>query len=116
MLNDDVTNSVTGEGHVIKDKAPYVAKSDKRRKESEKSIAAYNKNQDVGRKGEEEAEDFDRSKLEVNDEEHESESKGVQVLSVGTMETRKNAAATFFSLSLANENKIMIGASDAILT
>ncbi|PWA81112.1 high mobility group box domain-containing protein [Artemisia annua] len=76
MLNADVTNSVTGEGRMIKDKAPYVAKADKRRKESEKSIAAYNKKQDAGRKGEGEAEDFDRSKLEVNDEEHKSEIRG----------------------------------------
>ncbi|GKB06238.1 U-box domain-containing protein 11-like protein [Tanacetum coccineum] len=38
----------------------------------------------------------------------------VQLLRVGTMETRENAAATLFSLSLANENKFIIGASGAI--
>lgn len=38
----------------------------------------------------------------------------VKVLRSGTMETRENAAATLFSLSLADENKIIIGASGAI--
>ncbi|KAL2344967.1 hypothetical protein Fmac_006252 [Flemingia macrophylla] len=38
----------------------------------------------------------------------------VQVLRSGTMEARENAAATLFSLSLADENKIIIGTSGAI--
>ncbi|KAL1189926.1 U-box domain-containing protein 10 [Cardamine amara subsp. amara] len=38
----------------------------------------------------------------------------VEVLQYGTMEARENAAATLFSLSLPDENKIKIGESGAI--
>ncbi|XP_076884670.1 high mobility group B protein 3-like [Bidens hawaiensis] len=47
------------------EKAPYVAKADKRKKEYEKTLAAYNKKKDAGV----EDEDSDKSKSEVNDEE-----------------------------------------------
>lgn len=38
----------------------------------------------------------------------------VQVLRARSMEAMENAAATLFSLSLAEENKIIIGAAGAI--
>ncbi|XP_071732004.1 high mobility group B protein 3-like isoform X2 [Rutidosis leptorrhynchoides] len=49
------------------DKAPYVAKAEKRKKEYEKTMAAYNKKAD----GPNEEEDSDKSKSEVNDEDDE---------------------------------------------
>ncbi|KAL8253481.1 hypothetical protein R6Q59_037174 [Mikania micrantha] len=49
------------------EKAPYVAKADKRKKEYEKTLAAYNKKKDAG--GEDD--DSDKSKSEVNDEDEE---------------------------------------------
>ncbi|XP_076954823.1 HMG1/2-like protein [Bidens hawaiensis] len=49
------------------EKAPYVAKADKRKKEYEKTLAAYNKKKDAGV----EDDDSDKSKSEVNDEEDE---------------------------------------------
>ncbi|KAI3783275.1 hypothetical protein L1987_42352 [Smallanthus sonchifolius] len=48
------------------EKAPYVAKADKRKKEYEKTLAAYNKKKAAG-----DDDDSDKSKSEVNDEEEE---------------------------------------------
>ncbi|TYH25232.1 hypothetical protein ES288_A03G152800v1 [Gossypium darwinii] len=42
------------------------------------------------------------------------ENKSPMMLAAGSMEARENAAATLFSLSLVDENKIIIGASGAI--
>ncbi|PWA57130.1 high mobility group box domain-containing protein [Artemisia annua] len=60
------------------EKAPFQAKADKRKKEYEKVMAAYNKKQDAGGKVEEEddevADDSDKSKSEVNDEEDDEDS------------------------------------------
>ncbi|CAN6463885.1 unnamed protein product [Victoria cruziana] len=52
------------------DKAPYAAKSAKRKAEYEKSMVAYNKKQAAGSDNDEE--ESDKSKSEVNDEEEES--------------------------------------------
>jgi len=49
------------------DKAPYVAKAEKKKAEYEKSMATYNKQKDSNT--EEVAEESDKSKSEVNDEE-----------------------------------------------
>ncbi|XP_024990937.1 high mobility group B protein 3-like [Cynara cardunculus var. scolymus] len=54
------------------EKAPYVAKADKRKKEYEKNMASYNKKLSAGDK--EEDDESDKSKSEVNDEEDEEES------------------------------------------
>ncbi|KAI3734495.1 hypothetical protein L6452_13965 [Arctium lappa] len=54
------------------EKAPYVAKADKRKKEYEKNMASYNKKQAAGDK--EEDDESDKSKSEVNDEEDEEDS------------------------------------------
>ncbi|GKE20402.1 hypothetical protein Tco_1431914 [Tanacetum coccineum] len=59
------------------EKAPFQAKADKRKKEYEKTIAAYNKKQDAGGKDEEEDEEADgseKSKSEVDDEEDDEDS------------------------------------------
>ncbi|XP_076909154.1 HMG1/2-like protein [Bidens hawaiensis] len=53
------------------DKAPYVAKADKRKKEYEKTLAAYNKKLASG--GDDADDDSDKSKSEVNNEEEEEE-------------------------------------------
>ncbi|XP_071710605.1 HMG1/2-like protein [Rutidosis leptorrhynchoides] len=53
------------------DKAPYVAKAEKRKKEYEKTMAAYNKKQTDGTANDVEEEDSDKSKSEVNDEDDE---------------------------------------------
>ncbi|KAG4208301.1 hypothetical protein ERO13_A03G122500v2 [Gossypium hirsutum] len=42
------------------------------------------------------------------------ENKSPMMLAAGSMEARENAAATLFSLSIVDENKIIIGASGAI--
>lgn len=49
------------------DKAPYVAKAEKKKAEYEKSMSSYNKQKDAS--PEEVAEESDKSKSEVNDEE-----------------------------------------------
>ncbi|XP_076888369.1 HMG1/2-like protein [Bidens hawaiensis] len=53
------------------DKAPYVAKADKRKKEYEKTMAAYNKKLASG--GDDADDDSDKSKSEVNNNEEEEE-------------------------------------------
>ncbi|KAK9053475.1 hypothetical protein SSX86_030109 [Deinandra increscens subsp. villosa] len=60
------------------DKAPFVAKADKRKKEYEKTLAAYNKKKDAG--GEEE--ESDKSKSEVNDDEEEDGSDEVRKMMI----------------------------------
>lgn len=49
------------------DKAPFVAKAEKKKAEYEKSLSSYNKQQDAS--PEEVAEESDKSKSEINDEE-----------------------------------------------
>ncbi|XP_076881733.1 HMG1/2-like protein, partial [Bidens hawaiensis] len=57
------------------DKAPYVAKADKKKKEYEKTLAAYNKKLASGGDDADDAdEDSDKSKSEVNNEEEEEDS------------------------------------------
>ncbi|KAK9059868.1 hypothetical protein SSX86_020572 [Deinandra increscens subsp. villosa] len=53
------------------DKAPYVAKADKRKAEYEKTMAAYNKKLAAG--GEDEDDDSEKSKSEVNNEDEGSD-------------------------------------------
>ncbi|KAD2100016.1 hypothetical protein E3N88_41829 [Mikania micrantha] len=55
------------------EKAPYVAKADKRKADYEKTIAAYNKKQVSGGKDEDEDGDSDKSKSEVNNEDGDSD-------------------------------------------
>ncbi|XAR64267.1 hypothetical protein NMG60_11024541 [Bertholletia excelsa] len=57
------------------DKAPYVAKAEKRKKEYEKSMEAYNKKQAQGGNGADEY-DSDKSRSEVNDEDEEEDASG----------------------------------------
>ncbi|GKV48338.1 hypothetical protein SLEP1_g55161 [Rubroshorea leprosula] len=57
------------------DKAPYVAKAEKRKVEYEKNMKAYNKRQAEGVKGDEEDES-EKSVSEVNDEDDDEEGSG----------------------------------------
>ncbi|XP_010266190.1 PREDICTED: HMG1/2-like protein [Nelumbo nucifera] len=57
------------------EKAPYVAKAEKRKSEYNKSLQAYNKKKAEGANAaEEEEEESDKSKSEVNDDEDDDES------------------------------------------
>ncbi|KAD2804624.1 hypothetical protein R6Q59_029921 [Mikania micrantha] len=54
----------------VSEKAPYVAKAEKRKAEYEKNMTAYNKKQAAGGNGED---DSDKSKSEINNEEDDSD-------------------------------------------
>ncbi|KAI3816272.1 hypothetical protein L1987_15965 [Smallanthus sonchifolius] len=58
----------------VSEKAPYVAKADKRKAEYEKTMVAYNKKQASGRNDGDD--DSDKSKSEVNNEEEDSDDDG----------------------------------------
>ncbi|XP_010247088.1 PREDICTED: HMG1/2-like protein [Nelumbo nucifera] len=58
------------------DKAPYVAKAEKRKAEYNKSLQAYNKRKAEGVDAAEDAEESDKSKSEVNDDEEEDDESG----------------------------------------
>ncbi|KAI3730275.1 hypothetical protein L1987_61444 [Smallanthus sonchifolius] len=55
----------------VAEKAPYVAKAEKRKTEYEKNMTAYNKKQAAG--GDDEDDDSDKSKSEINNEEEDSD-------------------------------------------
>ncbi|KAK1416504.1 hypothetical protein QVD17_32295 [Tagetes erecta] len=59
----------------VSEKAPYVAKAEKRKTEYEKNMTAYNKKQAAGvdNGGDEDDEGSDKSKSEVNNEDEDSE-------------------------------------------
>ncbi|KVI07380.1 hypothetical protein Ccrd_014336, partial [Cynara cardunculus var. scolymus] len=59
-----------GNKSVAAEKAPFVAKAEKRKKEYEKTLASYNKKLAAGGDDDDD-EDSDKSKSEVNDEEDE---------------------------------------------
>ncbi|KAI3816928.1 hypothetical protein L1987_10713 [Smallanthus sonchifolius] len=55
----------------VAEKAPYVAKAEKRKTEYEKNMTAYNKKQAAG--GDDEDDDSDKSKSEINNEDEDSD-------------------------------------------
>ncbi|OVA04246.1 High mobility group box domain [Macleaya cordata] len=56
------------------EKAPFVAKAEKRKAEYNKTMAAYNKKLAEGSNADEDEDESDKSKSEVNDEDDEEES------------------------------------------
>ncbi|XP_059623339.1 HMG1/2-like protein [Cornus florida] len=56
------------------DKAPYVAKAEKRKTEYNKTLQAYNKKMAEGANAADDEEESDKSRSEVNDEDDEDES------------------------------------------
>ncbi|KAI3824240.1 hypothetical protein L1987_05690 [Smallanthus sonchifolius] len=55
------------------EKAPYVAKAEKRKSEYDKTLQAYNKKLADGKKDEEDEEESDKSKSEVHDDEEDDD-------------------------------------------